>query len=508
MKKSYTINYLKIYIWQGVSLVLNYLSMFIVLPYLTTELNTFGIYSVCVSVSIYFAYADVGFLGAGQKYAAEYFARGETNQEVHVIGFTSFVLLIFLFIISMALLYLSLHPQLLITTLVAGKETSIASSLLLILALSTPVILLQRILNMIFSIRLETYIIQRANILASLTRILSVLWFFRNGQYNIVGYFLFAQIVALLAALSTLIIAGKRYSYNFKLLVASMRLSRATFLKTKKLAFTTLFITISWILYYELDPAVIGKFIGVKQVAIFAIGLLLLSFFRTIFAILFSPFDNRFNHFIGVNDVVGLKTFYLHVITMLAPLVVIPIITIVVLAKPLILSWVGVNYIESVDIAKYLVLCNLFAFITYPTSMLLVTQERIHMMNLLGTALPIVYWIGIVLTYSFFGLKSFAIFKLVSFGLSAIVYLIVAIKFLNISIKQFLKKTIQPMLLPIIFLVVTAFIVKGYLPCDKSKLNLLIVTSMAGCLIMASFILQYMSSSYVRKYVVNILRQL
>ena len=484
---------------------MNFLAMFIVLPYLSAKPDIFGIYSVCISIAIFLAYADLGFIGAGQKYAAEHLVREEKNQEAQVIGFISFILLIFLLLLSVVFFHLSLHPRLLIKNLIAGQEASVASALLLILALFTPVALLQRILQIIFGIRLEDYIVQRTNIIASLIKVLSVLWFFRHGQYNIVGYFLFTQIVNLLAAIISLIIARKRYNYNFKVLLASMRFSRSIFSKTRKLAFSGLYLVIVWILYYELDPTIIGKFIGAKQVAIYAVGLTLLSFFRGIFGILFSPFYNRRFHFIGANDMEGLKSFCLHVIIITAPLVVMPIITIALLAKPLILSWVGVNYAESVEIARYLVLCNLFAFISYPTAELLFAQERISIMNFVGTLLPVLYWGGIVLTYSFLGLKSFAIFKLFVFCISAIAYCFITIKFLNINFTQFLTKIFRPMLLPTIFLIVTAIIIKGFLPCDKSKLNLLIVTTTAGCLISIAFILQYFSSTYIRKYINEIL---
>lgn len=185
--------------------------MFIVIPYLTSEPTIYGIYTVCISMSIFLAYADLGFMGAGQKYAAEYFAKGKRKEEIKVIGFTHFILLVFLLLFSIIFLILSFHPEFLLKNLASGKQVVIASSLLLILALSSPITLLQRLLQMIFGIRLEDYIVQRTNIAGSLLKILSVLWFFRNGQYNIVGYFLFAQIVNFFAALLTLLIARKRY---------------------------------------------------------------------------------------------------------------------------------------------------------------------------------------------------------------------------------------------------------------------------------------------------------
>lgn len=506
IKKSYTKNYLKIYFWQGVSLVLNFLSMFIVVPYLTSEPAIYGIYTVCISISIFLAYADLGFMGAGQKYAAEYFVRGEPKEEIKVIGFTNFILLVFLLLFSIGFLILSFHPELLIKNLASGKQESIASSLLLILALFTPVTLLQRLLQMIFGIRLEDYVIQRTNIVASLLKILSVLFFFKNGQYNIVGYFLFTQIVNLIAALVTLLLARIRYNYDFKSLLKSIHFNKSVFSKTKNLAFTSLYLTFTWILYYELDPAAIGKLLGAKQVAIFAIGLTIMSFFRSIFGILFSPFNIRFNHFIGNHDEEGLKSFITTVTTFMAPVIIIPIITICLLAQPLIICWVGIEYSESVSVARFLILCNLFAFINYPTSFLLMGKERIKEMYLVNTIIPLVYWIGIILTYAMIGLNAFAFFKFVAFSISALAYLLILKRYLDLSIVQLIQRYIWPVLFPVIFLLVATLLITNYLPIEKSKVNLLIVAMTAISFIMSSFVLQYILSAKWRNQIIKILK--
>ena len=358
---------------------------------------------------------------------------------------------------------------------------------------------------MIYGIRLEDYIIQRTNIVASLLKIISVLWFFRNGEYHIVGYFLYVQIINFLAALITLFIAKKRYNYDFKFLLKSIHFNKNVFAKTKTLALTSLYLTFTWILYYELDPTVIGKFLGPNQVAIYAIGLTLLSFFRSILGIIFSPFNARFNHCVGIGDEEGLKSLYLKVTTLLAPIVVFPIVTITLLASPLIQSWVGADYIESVRIAQFLVLCNLFAFIAYPTSIILMAKERIKEMYLVSTLIPIIYWTGIISTYHFFGLNSFAIFKFIAFVVSAIGYYLIMIRFLKIEVFQSIKEFFIPMMLPILFLIVACYITIDYLPIEKSKTNLLIVTIVAAFMMAFAFTIQYLVSSNMRKTLTSII---
>ena len=499
MQQSYTKNYLKIYLWQGVSLVLNFLSMFMVIPYLTSDPITYGIYSICISFSIFLAYADLGFMGAGQKYAAEYFAKGDREQEIKVIGFTNFILLVFLLLFSVGFFVLSRQPELLVKGIDTPNQHYVASSLLLILAIFTPTTLLQRLLQMIFGVRMEDFIIQRTNIIGSVFKILSVLWFFRDGKYDIVGYFLFTQIVNLIAALITVVIARKRYNYNFRVLLRSIYFNKAVFDKTKRLAFASLFVTVSWILYYELDSVVIGKILGANQVAIYAIGLTVLSFFRSILGILFSPFNVRFNHFVGNGDESALKAFYLQIVTILAPIVVFPIITIAILARPIVLTWVGSNYSASVAVIQFLIFCNIFAFITYPTNFMLVAKERQKTLYFVNTLLPFVFWLGIALTISFLGVNSFAIFKLIAFLFSAIVLYKLMIGYLNLTILDSVSKIFFPMLFPVLFLILASFSVRDSLPQEKSKMNLLIVAVVMGGLILVSFVIQYFTSEKWRQ---------
>lgn len=501
MQQSYTKNYLKIYLWQGVSLVLNFLSMFVVIPYLTSDPTTYGIYSVCISFSIFLAYADLGFMGAGQKYAAEYFAKGDKEAEVKVIGFTNFILAVFLLLFSAGFFILSQQPELLVKGIATINQKYVASSLLLILAIFTPTTLLQRLLQMIFGIRMEDFIIQRTTIIGSLFKILSVLWFFRAGNYDIVGYFLFTQIVNFLAAIITMLIARKRYNYNFRDLFHSIYFNKEVFDQTKGLAFASLFITVSWILYYELDSVAIGKFLGANQVAIYAIGLTVLSFFRSIFGIFFSPFNVRFNHFVGSGDESALKSFYLQIVIILGPVVVFPIIAIAILARPIVLTWVGVEYSSSIAVIQFLVFCNIFAFITYPTNFMLIAKEQQKTLYFVNTLLPFIFWAGIAFTIRSWGVNSFAVFKLVAFLFSAIVLFKLMIVYLNLTILDSVRKIFFPMLLPLLFLIFSSFLVRGYLPQEKSKINLLIVAIVMGGLILFSFVIQYFASKKWRQQI-------
>jgi O-antigen/teichoic acid export membrane protein len=107
--KSYTQNYIKIYATQSLSMLLGFMSLFVVVPYLSADKITYGIYTVCVSISIFLSYADLGFLGAGMKYAAECYSREEKEKEIALIGFTHFILLIFVLLLCGVFLFFSFN---------------------------------------------------------------------------------------------------------------------------------------------------------------------------------------------------------------------------------------------------------------------------------------------------------------------------------------------------------------------------------------------------------------
>lgn len=501
MQASYTTNYLKIYFWQSISFILNFFALFIVVPYLSSNPAIYGLYSICISLSIFLSYADLGFLSAGIKYAAESFAQGDKKREIEVIGFTGFIIGILLSFLMIFFLYCSYNPSLVVKGLVSGKETVTASFLFLILAISIPNSLFQRLIQMIFSIRLQDYITQRLNIFGSILRISSVLFFFTNNSYHIVGYYAFTQITFFVTTIIAFFVARRLYSYDFLSLVKSFRFNKEVFNRVKSLAFSTLFLTICWILYYEIDPFVIGKISGVEKVSLFAVGLTLIEFFRSFFGILFSPFNVRFNHLIGQNDSKGLKDFFFHIIKIFSPIVVFPIICLVILSSPFVLSWVGVPYQNSIIIARWLLLCNLFAFITYPASMLMMGLKRIKEMYWINAIIVVVYWLGVILSYHFWGLKSFAIFKFIAFFVSAIAYTLFSARFLEISITKFIYQIIKSMIIPLGSLLLLCFTVVSYLPLTKSKINLFIVLLTVGVVLTTTFIVQIIFSKEIRKKV-------
>lgn len=191
----------------------------------------------------------------------------------------------------------------------------------------------------------------------------------------------------------------------------------------------------------------------------------------------------------------------MQIVIILAPIVVFPILTIAFFAKPIVYTWVGSDYGESVAVIQLLVFCNLFAFITYPTNSMLIAKEQQKTLYFVNTLIPFIFWTGIALTISVFGVNSFALFKLVAFVFSAFVLYKLMINYLNLGLLDSLKTIFFPMVFPVIFLISISYLIRDYLPLEKAKINLLTVAVIICGLIFFSFIIQYYTSKKWRNQI-------
>jgi O-antigen/teichoic acid export membrane protein len=495
--------YIYIYFWQAISILFNFASIFIITPLISSQPNLFGIYSIIIAAYLFISYADLGFLSAGMKYAAECFAQNKQKDEIEIIGFTGAVFLVFSSIYGCLILLVSFYPTLLVKGISDIVEIAIAKKLLLIMAFSCPLLVLQRIIQIIFGIRLKDYIFQRVLIISNCIKLISAFIFFHNGSYMIVEYFLFSQLCLLFAVISGFIYIKNELNYDILELYKSFRFTNKMYLKTRKLAFTSIFLTISWVLYYELDTFAIAKIFGVKSVAIYAIGLTIITYFRSLFGILFTPFIARFNHFVGIKDKEGLKNFFIKVVILFLPITVFPVLTIYFTVDNFILTWVGNKYITSIHIASILTLTYIFSFITYPSGILIMANERVKALYITSAIQPIIFWFGIILTKNYLGLEAFAYFKMLAIFIETIIYTIIILKFLNRNIINTIKQIFLPTILPIFIIIILLFIVKPYMPYSRGKIKLIYYFSYIVSINLIGLITYYFTSPVFKVYTNN-----
>ena len=426
----YKKNYIKIYFWQLLSFVLNFVALFVVTPMLSSMQEIFGIYSVCVGLNVFLNYADFGFLVAGKKFAAATIEGDDIITEKKFVGTSMSIYSAFSLLLLFGLSIFVISPDMLITGVSNNqKHLIIARKLLLILAFSIIVTLLQKFVEFIYSLRLEEYKVQRALICSNIIKIASVPIYFFNSRYDIVGYYAFSQIVTLLSCLYV-IFRSKEIGYGVKSIYAVFKFDRPSFDLMKGLAFGGFGSTLAWILFYEVDTIAISAMLGAKAVAIYAVGRSIQTFVRSINGIVYGPYNVRFYYFAGNGDVDGMRRFF-YVLTSFLSILIIPIVAISVFAEPFTIAWVGYDYFDSVVIMQVLVFCFVFNCITNPCGSTVYAFNKPKELLVGAILQPVVFWLGVLFTVSIWGVESFAYFKVLGCTVSAIYCFFIAKKILH-----------------------------------------------------------------------------
>ena len=442
-----------------------------------------------------------------KKYAAEFYARNDRTNEMKFLGFGSFILMIFTLLFTIVIFWFSYNPDSLIKELDSNRTFKIASDLLLVLAIFTPITIFKRLIEMIYEIRLENFISRKIYLIGSLVTISSIFYFFGSGNYMIVEYFLFFKAVDLLVIVTCFFIAKRKYNYNFFKLFGCINFNSSVYKHSYKLAYSGLFTMLAWIVFYELDQLFIGKFIGPEKVAIYAIAFSFSIIFRQIFGILYRPYVERANQLIGLNKENELKNLIKKIIVLTAPLTVIPTLAFSIVSEPLILTWVGIEYIESVNLALMLSLIFSFGFITYSADIYLLAKEEINKLYISAIIPPLIFWVGIFFFIADLGVLSFGIFKLIGSLAVLLFYIPILKKALNLKINYFIKKIIFPLIIPVLFLITTLFVIYDFFPLEKSKISFLIIVFITGCIVLLSLAITYFTSKETKTMVTKFLKK-
>lgn len=499
MEKAFSQNYIKIYFWKILRIVSGILSMMIIIPYISSDKDIYGIYVICTSLTILLQYSDIGFMDAGLKYASEFVAKKDMSSEIRILSFVNFIMFILIMVFIISMIILAYHPNLLINNLL-NENHQIAKHLLLILALSSPIILLQRFCQSIFTIRIQDYIYHQIDLVFNILKIGAVFFFFRSGHYEITQYYFFIQVLNLLAVIVFIYVIKRLFLYDFKLVIQSFKFSRAMFEKTKKLAYSSMFMTISWILFFQMDALLIAKFFNSSTTAIYSIGLYFLTFSSSIINTIYYPFLIRFNHFISENDNDRLFDVFYRLIKLAVPLFIIPTIAVIFLLRPLIFSWVGVKYVDSVLIAQILMTSIFWIILSTPITNLLIAKEKFKYMYISGAILPVVFFISIFIMMNHLGVLSFAIAKSLALFINSLFLILFSLKIFPKSILVHFFKLFPRMIISVIILLSFLYFLRSYWysPLPKNLFWTIRIIVVAFLSIGTSLVFYYFQDKFCR----------
>jgi O-antigen/teichoic acid export membrane protein len=497
----------KLYISKFIGVLIGMLSYLVVIPKLTNNPTIYGIYSVTVSLMIFLQYADLGFLGAGQKYAAESFAKNERQSEIKILGFVHFILLIATVIFSSLLFLVYLNPNFVFKD-IGIAEKVVAKKIILIFILFSPLIVFQRLISAIFLIRLEDFVQQYIEIIFNTFKILSVFYFFTNNRYELINYLLFIQILNILSVISCLIVIKKRYCYDFNDLFKAIKFNKEVYGKTKKMAKTSIFMTLCYFIYYDLDLLYVSKLYGTSVAAKFAIGVSILTISKTLMNIFFSPFQVKFNHLRGIDDENKLFKLFLLLIDFSIPICVLPIITIILMMRSTIIHWVGFNYIDSIIIAKILIFQLLFNFILMPVNYLIMAKEQFKLMLILSGISPIIYFILVFILGYQFGYLSIPLAKSITILVISFYSLYLIKHLIGKSILKYLIHNMFYLIPCVLFVFISLFLSKNFwdTSAEKQTQHLVIQIFIGAIISIFSISMYYLLNSELRKRIFAILK--
>lgn len=375
-----------------ISLVSGFLSLILVIPQISDNQELYGIYAYVISLSLYFTYADIGFISAGQKYAAEAFAKTDPEEEAAIFGFTIAVMACMFTPMSVTFFFLHMTPSLAFDNL-SEMGTHLTSELFFVLAFLVPLqIILQRTVKMILSVRLLDYVSTRIDIFFNIIKLVSLFYFFKSDNYMLVEYFYFCTLVTILGSIIGLIYVKYKTEFKFSHLIYSIRLTRKYYGKTKDLAFASAALTVSFVLFTELDLVIIAHYFGAKEVALYAVAFTFVGFLRRIWSIVYSPISVRLNHFIGVDSHDHIVELITRVIYYTFPVCLIVTVTLIICADYLVFAWVGAAYESSIIVLQILVLSFFPAYLTNIGFHYFVSHGRQDFLYCLAVVLPLAFY--------------------------------------------------------------------------------------------------------------------
>ena len=467
MEKSYNSSYLKIYFWKTIRLITGILSMTIVIPFISGNTSIYGIYALCISITSFLQYTDLGFLSAGQKYASEFFVLGDLKNEIKMLSFVHFIMLIFLILCIIPIFIFSYYPHFIISDLNENTRVA-ASNLFLILALTSPLLLLQRYAQSVFTIRIQDHIYQQIELAINVLKIGCIWFFYRENTIDIVNYFLLIQALNLVTVFISFGIIKSLYHYDLILVFRCFRFERAIYDRTKKLAFSTMISAFSWIVFFQIDSFIISKYFGIISVAIYAIPYFLLTFISNLYNTIYYPFLFRFNHFVVTESHNRMSVFLSKIFEFSFPIFILPVTVLILLMKPLIIGWVGFGYDDSILVGQVLIGSLFFLFINMPYNYLLLSLEKTRILNFNSFILPFVFIVLLLLLKEKFSLLAVAIAKTVAFMISAI-YIYISYKLKEFNIIDFIFDRIFCISMSLIVLFVGYYLSAPYLDDIKPK---------------------------------------
>ncbi len=242
----------------------------------------------------------------------------------------------------------------------------------------------------LFEINLKKYY---CDIVSISTGLVSLFIFFiidKTNQDWILKYYISIKILDLTYLICIIYLAKKTFKIILKELIVNFRISKELIRKNLKLSLTAIIISISGFIFYELDNLFLAQTTDLISISFYSIAALGPFILKTVFGLLFSPFNSIFNYI--KNKKLVYKDYFNKIVIFFFPITFVGILTVTLFSEEIIYSYVGSNYSNSIWPFIYLCLAWSFSFIIHPTGIYLFSMEFNKRLILCGLISPIVFW--------------------------------------------------------------------------------------------------------------------
>lgn len=444
-----------------VDMFLQNLSSFILIPLLIVAFGdgNFGVYKLVLSISTYFALADLGLSNSIVRYVSEYKAKNDKKSESR---FISLILLIDILVGTVLLLIgIFLYSKL---PSIFG-ETFLSSELDLLKSLFY-LTLVNGVINLFTN--LSSGIIKSYENFAFLKVLNIIRTFFRFGVALILisfgaGPFSIILLDTILSFL--LLIITSRYCFKNLMIKFSINLINKKYaLEILSYSMIVFIDTMAFHLFWNADIFIIGIILSSSAIAIYSIGSLISTLFFSLSIIVSDVImpgivaqvtKNTSNDEL-TDSVIRIGRIKLIILAL-------PVIGFIFLGKEFIILWVGEKYILAYTIAILVIIPSMIAGI-YDAGLYIMWAKNKHKIKSIVSL--VISGINIIITIvlvRFMGVLGAAIGTSFAYIAGYIIFNTIFFhKVLNLNMIRFAKQTLSKLWLPIIVTIVFSFIISQY----------------------------------------------
>lgn len=440
------------------SRVLALIITFFIFPFIVrhTGQELYGVYLIVMTITGYFGLLDLGFMSALVKYVSEYSGVGDTRAINRIINASlSFYTLIG---IAAALLLFSFSMYFNRFFGVEAQNLALAKQLFMAAGISA-----------LFTWPLSTFrgtveglnlwdVEAVVNMVVQMLNALFAVIIFNSG-YGIVLYFISSQMLNILGCMAFYIISKKKIPFTISFPYLDVKTFRFIFNFSSFMFLSSL---VSIVLF-QIHNFIIGYFISLSAVTIFAVAFNIQNYFRTINSAIGAPPWTVASAMEGEGDYDGQRSL-LFKGTKYMSIVFLPVVLITFFfAEPFINFWMGHGFQESIVPAKIIILFWLFNGTIEPAAGMLsakgIVRKPLYITMLVAISSIV---IGLALIKSI-GITAIALgLSLSMIIIGAPLYLRLSLKSLNVSFMEYFNKAVKSNLSLYLFVAVLSFVLSRY----------------------------------------------